>query len=505
MQKNTLFDSNLSTDSFTKINEFEEGLELSHLLSYKLPAYIPAYNQSFGAKTQRNFSKTPDSHCKRTKNPNKSVDQRQLKINFEKPQHKIMGDLDNLLGCSTISDVYLKSSGILAQTIKSKYFSNNFCNSELDFIDVESQIPNTNSTCFESVFNEMNVISSILIKSNKESSDFIPKKQIMPKKRAYKIEEKEFSLPHETTEISKQEQIFDVDIDVDEILNFFPDYIGQNEINKILDYFDIQQHSEGNTISFKDDLYESLASLAFENNLIIEDQLNEIFSNSSEKSFEMPVISSVKTSNVTQELNQSETFPNDELKIITEDENEQQTPLQSPKFMPDFNISDSLEIENIISKSSMVEENNNLYFSFAEIINQENIHNNKKPLEDKENNNSTLEKLDSFSQYFFKDKSSFHSFYESIVHSQSNSKQLSSVQKKQKGSFIETKENKETYIKKIISSTNSKAKKPESLNNKKKGNQQKTMNSGNLLLDKDKKSLNFKKNKNVKSKFEKIY
>lgn len=504
MQKNTLFDSNLSTDSFTKINEYEGVGDFSNLLSFKLPSYIPSYHESIHSKSKEAFSKTSENKPKKTSN--KSLDQRHFKINFERPDHKIMGDVDNILNLSSISDIYLKSSGILAHTLmKSKYLPNSINEtklSEIEFLDVESQFPNSNSLYFDNIFNEINVISSILIKNNKESYDF-PRKHFNLKQKTFKIDDKEFGKPYDLSQSNKKPSMkINID-DLDKILDSTPKFIGNNEINKILDYFNIK---EAKKVFFpKENSNESFAidPLFSGNNSIVteEEQLYEILNNSNEKSFELPVISSAKTCQNKPELTLSDNFLEENgLKLTTHEENIQ---LPSPKFIENSNISDSLEIENIISKNSMIDDTNNLYFSFAEIIHQD-FHNDKRLRENK--NNISNDKMDSFEQYFFQNKSSFHSFYESIVHQ--NNPKSSALQKNKRNSFLDSKENKNfernsgSYIQKIISTTNSK-KKTES-SSKQKENQKKSASSNKRLLEKDKGSLNFKKNKNPKVKFEEI-
>ena len=86
------------------------------------------------------------------------------------------------------------------------------------------------------------------------------------------------------------------------------------------------------------------------------------------------------------------------------------------------------------------------------------------------------EKTDSFSQYFSQDKenSSFESFYESIVKKKHESTHLFNTSNQKKKILIERKENtnkiqENSYIKKIISSTNGKKNTCNNKENKKEG------------------------------------
>ena len=200
------------------LNEYEEIPDFQHLIS----SYIPTYNASFHQNSLfphknslsnsmnntlkndslknslknslRNSLKNSSKKSSR-KASKKSLDQRHFKVTFEKPTHRIMGDCDTLLANSNISDIHLKSSGILAQKtlFKSKCLAFSHINnrlSEVEFCDVESQINNTNSIYLENAFNEINTISSILIRNNKESSDF-PRKHFNIKRKIYKIAGKE--------------------------------------------------------------------------------------------------------------------------------------------------------------------------------------------------------------------------------------------------------------------------------------------------------------------------
>lgn len=323
MKQTTLFDSFLST----KLSEYNEKTDN---LSYKLPFYLPTYNKS--------FLNTPTSHKK-----TQSQEKRLLKISLQRPNPLILGDLDNIMG---ISDVYLQSSGILA---KSRVFG---CFSD-DFFDVESQFNGSNSYFLD----EINPITSICFKTPQNS---------------YKLGNKDFSIPFSLNRGIYKENI---DINIDEILVNKPDFINENEIDKILDYFQISKPKN------KENQRENI-----ENNHIIteEEVLYEILNNSNEKSFEMPIKSVICKENLFEEI--------DLLLLDSNLKDFQDFQPKSPKFTPILmDISDNLEIESIISKNSIVEsQQNNLYFSFSETLNPE--------------NNLIINEKDSF-QSFFNEKS----------------------------------------------------------------------------------------------------
>ena len=519
MLKNTLFESNVSLDSYKSINEYDERVDSQeNLISNRLTAYIPIYNQSIAPhKIKGNLSKTPD---KPKKNSNKSMDQRHFKITLEKPKHKIMGDLDNLLSCSNISDIYLKSSGILAKTLcKSKCLNFSPFGGELakineyEFCDVESKY-NTNSIYLENSFfkekelAEINTISSILIKNNKESHDF-PRKHFNLRKKNFKIAGKELAIPYDFVEIPNKnlgsEKISEVNIE--EILENSYKFINSNELDKILDYFDITPlPREKPSISsiFNKNLNETIHSMMIDPQVPEDEQLYEILNESDEKSFELPVISCViQTENNNSTAPNSSNFLEIDIKRIEIDEFERNSQLISPKF-PNLNISDSLEIENIIiNQNSLIEDNNNLYFSFAELIKQEN-HQKSTNFKDFFKNSETLEKFgkneknENFSQFFIQEKASFQSFYQSAIKKKCENSSVM-INNKKKNLLTERKENKIlernefSYIQKIISSTNNKKNTVNLKKNKE--------NKPNIV--KSKNQLNFKKNQE-KTKLEEV-
>ena len=348
MDSRVLSASTISTDSLYKApNEFNE--KCFENLSSKLPQY----NQSFHQTMPSLFKKKPPTS-------NKSLDQRNCKITFEKPSITLLGDQDNMMFASSISDIHLKSSGILAQTILKSKHSNidKYPMEALDFLDIESQPYNT--SLYLDTLSEINTISSILIRNNKESFDF-PRRNFNIKRKPSKATEKEPN-PTESAILSTKPSLHNFD----DFVTKSSEVISLNEVDKVLDYFDMRLQNDDN---FERPISnETITSLFIEQNNYYngnetdEEQLYEILNNSTERSFEMPILKRGEL--LTPILEERSEF----LTTITEERSELDiNQLPSPKFL--MNGSDSLEIENIISKNSMIEEPNNMYFSFAELLN----------------------------------------------------------------------------------------------------------------------------------------
>lgn len=349
MDSRVLSTSTISTESLYKApNEFNE--KCFENLSSKLPQY----NQSFHQTMPSLFKKKPPTS-------NKSLDQRNCKITFEKPSITLLGDQDNMMFASSISDIHLKSSGILAQTILKSKHSNieKYPMEALDFLDIESQPYNT-SLYLDTALSEINTISSILIRNNKESFDF-PRRNFNIKRKPSKANEKDPN-PTDSAVLSTKPSLHNFD----DFVTKSSEVISLNEVDKVLDYFDMRLQGDDN--SERPISNETITSLFIEQNNYYngnetdEEQLYEILNNSNEKSFEMPILKRAEL--LTPILEERSEF----LTTITEERSELDiNQLPSPKFL--MNGSDSLEIENIISKNSMIEEPNNLYFSFAELLN----------------------------------------------------------------------------------------------------------------------------------------
>ena len=215
-----------------------------------------------------------------------------------------MGDCDTLLAISNISHIHLKSSGILEQKtlFKSKFLALSHINnrlSEVEFCDVESQINNTNSIYLENAFNEINTISSILIRNNKESSDF-PRKHFNIKRKTYKISGKELSLPYEFsgTKNKNKARIEENLESLDKIFEDSQKNISFDKLDKILDYFEIFPLKtpcklDENPFEFEENINETINSQIIDPQFSEDEQLYEILNNSTEKSFEMPIFSSI--------------------------------------------------------------------------------------------------------------------------------------------------------------------------------------------------------------------
>lgn len=350
MDSRVLSTSTISTDSLYKApNEFNE--KCFENLSSKLPQYNQSFHQTM-----------PSLFKKKSPTSNKSLDQRNCKITFEKPSITLLGDQDNMMFASSISDIHLKSSGILAQTILKSKHSNieKYPMEALDFLDIESQPYNT-SLYLDTALSEINTISSILIRNNKESFDF-PRRNFNIKRKPSKTNEKEPN-PTESAVLSTKPSLHNFD----DFVTKSSEVISLNEVDKVLDYFDMRLQGDDNN-SERPISNETITSLFIEQNNYYgnetdeEQQLYEILNNSNEKSFEMPILKRGEL--LTPILEERSEF----LTTITEERSELDiNQLPSPKFL--MNGSDSLEIENIISKNSMIEEPNNLYFSFAELLN----------------------------------------------------------------------------------------------------------------------------------------